>query len=403
MKTYQDTETGQLHAFDDGVDPFKLNNRNIPTTLSETVIPKPSESHVWYKGGWVKDTEVPKGYQPPVSSVPSYNPAWVAFLSPYTIILRNAEEKYEVSLEQINLNSYDGDRLSKSVATLSLSNTKKMNALVSFDGAIAIPMSADNPSADIALNNINRIFCALLIGGIHSEVITPQELLSGCLHNQEDIFSYIPTLHSRLRHKWAAVTERLSPLMHPRVLYVSELADAYLHGIPVIDAIKNFSPFFLLHGYSAMIHQNRSDALSSLWIVVEQLTWYLWENKFLNSSEFHPSNMKSRMDSLKQDNRTWSTSVKHELLWQTKFLSADCLAALSAARKQRNELVHKGVIPDFSVINDLWGCLCELIEAASGIRPIGMRRLVPFEIPIQKSPENTNFDEWLELSKKLSK
>ena len=63
MKTYQDTGTdtgtGKLHAFDDGVDPFKLNNLNIPTKLSEVVIPQPSDSHVWLNGDWIKDTEVP--------------------------------------------------------------------------------------------------------------------------------------------------------------------------------------------------------------------------------------------------------------------------------------------------------------------------------------------------------
>lgn len=401
MKNYQDTETGKIWAFDDGVDPFKLNNRNIPTTLSETVIPKPSDSHVWFNGNWISDTEAPKGYKPPISSVPSYNPAWMAFLSPYTVILRNAEDKYEISLDEINSNSYDGDKLSKAVATLSLSNAQNANALVSFDGAISIPMNEHYSSRNIALDNINRIFCALLIGGIHAEVVTNKELLSGCLHDKENLFAYIPTLHGSLRHKSASITDRII-LRHPRILRVSELTEAYLHGAPVIEAIQNFSPFFLLHGYSAMIHQNRSDALSSLWIVVEQLTWSLWDGKFLNSSEFNPPNMKSRIDSLKQDNRTWSTSVKHELLWQTKIISADCLSALSAARKQRNELVHKGRIPDFSVIHNLWECLYELFEIASGIRPIKMRRLVPIEIPIQKSPENTNFDEWCELSMKLS-
>ncbi|PTR05987.1 hypothetical protein C8R32_11459 [Nitrosospira sp. Nsp5] len=71
MKTYQDTETGQLYAFDDGIDPFKLDNRNIPTTLSETVIPRPSELHVWVNRSWVNNTEVPRGYKPPISSVVS--------------------------------------------------------------------------------------------------------------------------------------------------------------------------------------------------------------------------------------------------------------------------------------------------------------------------------------------
>ena len=111
--------------------------------------------------------------------------------------------------------------------------------------------------------------------------------------------------------------------------------------------------------------------------------------------------MKGRLDSLKQDNRTWSTSVKHELLWQTKFISEDCLAALSSARKQRNNLVHEGKIPDFDVIKNLWECMFELFESASGIGTLGMRRLVSFEAPELGFPEKNNFDEWIALSEKI--
>ena len=42
MKTYQNIETGELYAFDDWIDSFKLNNRNIRGTLSETAIPRPA-------------------------------------------------------------------------------------------------------------------------------------------------------------------------------------------------------------------------------------------------------------------------------------------------------------------------------------------------------------------------
>ena len=401
MKTYQDTQTGQLYAFDDGVDPFNLNNRNIPTTLSEKVIPKPSESHVWFNGNWVKDTEAPKDYQPLLSAAPSYNPAWMAFLNPYTFVVPDGEDKLAVSIEQVNLNSYDGGKLSAAVGTLPLTNARNIDALVSYDGAIAFPRNAEYQSVEVALDNVNRIFCALLLGGIHAEVISPSELLSGSLENKRDIFVYHHKLHSRLRHKWAPIEERLI-LTHPRTISVSKLRDAYSHGINTIDAIKNLSPFFLLHGYTAMVYQNRSDALSSLWIVVEQLTWFLWENRFLSAPEFHPTNVKGRFDSLKQDNRTWSTSVKHELLWQTKFISEDCFAALSLARKQRNDLVHRGIIPDFAVIANLWKGMFELFETASGIDQIGMRQLVPIEPPELGFPENNNFDEWINLSKELN-
>lgn len=401
MKTYQDTETGTLHAFEDGVDPFVLNNRNIPATLSEVVIPQPSNSHVWFNGNWFKDTEVPKDYKPPTSNVPAYNPAWMAFLNPYTFVLHDEAEKMEVSLEQLNSNSYDGNKLSEVVVTLPLTNACNINALISFDGAIAIPKNADYPSEKIALDNINRIFCALLLGGVHVEVISPRELFSGMLENKKNIFIFQDELHSRLRHQWSSMQERIV-LMTPRIVNTHELRDAYLHGMSILSSVKNLSPFFLLHGYTAMVFQNRSDALSSLWITVEQLTSFIWENHFLRNPEFHPVNMKNRFDSLKQDNRTWSTSVKHELLWQTKLLSGECFASLSSARKQRNNLVHEGVVPEFEVIKNLWVCMFELLESASGTQQIGMRHLVPLDNPELGFPEKNNFSEWEALSEKLS-
>ena len=53
MIQYQDTATGQIWMMEDGYD-FS-NNTNVPTTLSSTVVPKPSEAHVWNGSGWTLD------------------------------------------------------------------------------------------------------------------------------------------------------------------------------------------------------------------------------------------------------------------------------------------------------------------------------------------------------------
>lgn len=401
MKTYQDTETGKLHAFEDGIDPFSLNNRNIPTTLSETIIPQPDSSYVWFGGDWVKNTEVPTGYKPPTSSVPSYNPAWMAFLNPYTAVLHNAESKLDISLDQINANSYDGNKLSEAVATLPLNSAEHIHALISYDGAIAIPMNADYPTGEKALEGINRMMCAILLGGIHAEVISPEGLVCGSLHNESCLFSYTPSLHTRLQHNAASMQERLIPLMHPRVLYVSDLREAYFHGLSVIDAISNFSPFFLLHGYSAMVYQNRSDALNSLWIAIEQITCNLWENDFLSALTSQPPHVRDRFAELKREKKLDRISAKHELLNLSKVITDDCFAALSSARKIRNELVHEGLVPDFCIIENLWKHISELLELASKISSVWMGRLTALEAPEREIPEKYNFDEWAALIEKL--
>lgn len=398
MQHFQDTETGQIHAFDDGVDPFKLGYRSIPKTLSATVIPKPSEDHVWFKGAWIHRSQAPLGYESPVSSVPSYDPAWHCFLTPYTWVLKE-EEDFSVSLEQINANTYAGSKLAEPVAALTIAGA---TALVSRDGAVALPMEGDLAEQHCAVELMNRVFCALLIGGIHAESVAHNDALVGCLGEDRRLFIYAPTKHGRFRHMDASISERIS-LLHPRIIRVAQLQEALAYGVRVFDGIQNLSPFFLLHGYTALLHRNFSDALGSLWITVEQLTSFLWENKFLADEGKHPKGMQARLQSLKQDNRTWSISVKHEMLWQLKLLSDEGYARLGAARKQRNNLLHEGRTPDLPSVTNLWSAVCELLATASGEPMERLLNMEPWNHQPSRPVGKTNFDGWTAVTLALSK
>lgn len=412
MKNYQDTETGQIWAFEDGENPFTMNNRNIPPTLSETVIPKPSDTHVWHNGRWIEDSEKPIGYEPPISSVPIYNPAWISFLFPLgTIILPDEEDMFKITLEQINANTYHSEKFSEIVTTLPIPNSSNnLPFLICYDGAIAIPINEIHPSKELAVDTVNRIIGAIFLGGIFIEAIDYRKIEVGSLlEGGKNVFSYIPSNHNNLRNHWASITDRLV-LTHPNIIYVSKLQNAYNVGNKLLDAINSFSPVFLLRGYFALQNWNLSDALNNLWIVVEQLTSFVWKHKFLVQTT-QPTKMKNRLDSLKNDNNTWSIAVKHELLWQTKFLSEDCYDKLSSARTLRNNLVHRGKVPDHITVENLWIALFELFETASGISLKELRQLTTYlenetsenliflrhtssDYKNSNLPPKTNFDEW---------
>jgi len=51
MQKFQDAATGQEWHFDDGVDVASL--PNVPRTLTQNIIPRPSQFHDWTGGGWV--------------------------------------------------------------------------------------------------------------------------------------------------------------------------------------------------------------------------------------------------------------------------------------------------------------------------------------------------------------
>lgn len=397
MQHYQDTETGQIHGFDDGIDPFTLGFRSIPKTLSATIKPKPSADHVWLNGDWIHNAQVPSNYCPPVSNVPSYDPAWHAFLQPYTWVLRDDEE-FGINLEQINANTYAGEMLSEPVTSLLAMGVP---ALISRDGAFALPMKGDFAQQHHAVEMLNRLFCGLLIGGIHAEFVAHNQVLVGSLGEDGRLYAYTPTQHGRYRYMDASISERIA-LMHPRVIRVSQLHEALDFGLGALTRIENFSPSFLLHGYTALCHQNLAESLSSLWIVVEQLTAFLWKNTFLGDPKLNPQGMKGRLEGMKNDNRTWTTSVKHELLWQVQVLSSDSYARLNDARRQRNGLVHDGQIPNLESVTGLWPAICELLGVAS---ESPMERLAGMGIwnhQLSTRVGKTNFDSWDSMIKKLA-
>lgn len=396
MQSYQDTETGQIHAFDDGVDPFTLGYRSIPRTLTSMVKPKPSEEYVWLNGDWIHKAEAPLNYVAPASSVPAYDPAWHAFLRPDAWVLGDGED-FSVSLEQINANSYAGEKLSVPVASLAASGVP---ALVSRDGALALPMQGDFIQQHHAVEMINRLFCALLIGGIHTEFVAYSEALVGSLDEDLRLHVYTPTQHGRYRNMGASITERIT-LLNRRIIRVSQLQEALAFGMDTLKRVEALSPAFLLQGYTALQQQNSIEALSSLWIVVEQLTSLLWQKRFLCNPTLHPAGMNGRLQGMKQDNRTWTTSVKHELLWQIKVLSEDSYARLSNARGQRNRLVHEGRIPDMDSVTELWPALCEMLEDASDVPMKKLGTMGVWNHQPATRVGKTDFVNWNSLVQKL--
>lgn len=400
MEHYQDTETGIIYAFDDGIDPHTLNNRNIPFTLSKNIKSKPNDgSYLWHQGDWIKQKDIPLDYTQPVSSVSSRNPAWMAYLLPYTAVHRDETSGLNISLDQINTNSYDGNKLAEVVTTLPLDSTNGLPAFISYDGAIAIPQCADFPSNVDGVSKLNDILCSILLGGVHTEVLHADRLVAGSLEVGVRLFAYTPSLHTQLRLNWAAINDRLQPLIHPRVLTVAEIQEAYSQGQQVIKVIHNFSPFFLLNGYTAMMYRNNSDALNNLWITVEQLTENLWRESYIKHKALFPRRIAKCHKHLKDKNQLKNIWAKQQLLRLSKIISKKCHLALSQARNMRNDLVHDGIVPDLKVIEELWNAIPELIEGASGIQHLGLRKLFGVGISNWTIPAKTNFDEWEQLAK----
>lgn len=73
---------------------------------------------------------------------------------------------------------------------------------------------------------------------------------------------------------------------------------------------------------------------------------------------------------MKEDNRTWSASVKQEILYQRGLLSEQIINKLYPARKARNKLVHEGKKVSESVAVGILETVKALIEQATDKKDI---------------------------------
>lgn len=401
MKRYQDSETGLFWEFEDDFDPLVSDNRNIPKTLTQIVKEKPTETSVWHNSTWIEKDKAPQGYVAPISSIPSYNPAWMAHLSPYSAIIKDENSLLKLTLDHINNNSYNGSELAKVVGTLPVRGLNGFDALISYDGAIAIPQCEAVSTRAKAIEKLNEILCCLLIGGIHAETLTSSELAIGSIYNKDQLFSNsASSIHSNLRNNWASPNERFLPLIHPRVLKLNDLQKAFEQGQKCLRNIPQISPFFIINGYTSLANQNNIDALNNLWIAIEQLTSYLWDKIYLkNSYSNHVKQLHTKYQSKIKNNEI---RAKHEILQAANIISSSSLSILNIARRARNDLAHQGITPIRKIIVELWTILPELVEKASSQFNLGIRniKLSKFDMDWEK-PLRTNFDEWNELQNKI--
>lgn len=399
MKHYQDTITGKIYAFEnsDNIEKLMQTNRNIPKTLTDKVKEKPSNNHIWYNGEWINKENKPINYKEPISEVPIYNPAWISFLFKEGTILFNSKNKFEITLNQINKNSYNGKELSK-IITILQDNEKNstLPILVTVDGSIMLPVHETYKTKEIAVNKMNEIISALFLGGLNINAIHLGDLEQGKLEERSQYsFSYIPSVYNRLRNNWASTSE-LTVLLNPNYINVETIKNAYSIGMNLLKNIS-FSPIYLVQGYHSMQLWKTADALSNLWIVVEQLTTLIWNKR-----------IEEKTKKLMQitNVRTENIDIKLKVFREYNIISEAIFQVLDKNRKNRNKLLHEGKLPDHNLVEELWIILFKMFEIASNKK---LDKL--YEITIDKqsnkvkrfydntheqlmNKKNSNFDNW---------
>ncbi len=403
MKHYQDSITGQIYGFyeSDNVEKLMQTNRNLPKTLIDNIKEKPSDNHIWHNGDWIDEKDKPIDYKEPISEIPSYDPAWITFLFEPLVLISKTKDDFVVTLNEVNSNLYDTRILSKFVTKLKdYDENSQLDILVTFDGSIMLPIDENYNTPEKAINKFNEIIGALFLGGILVKPIDLTKLHQGCImENGGSNFSYIPSPNNDFRNKSASITESIKA-HHPNHIQVEEFIEAYNFGMTIINKI-NFSPIFLALGYHYLNQGKIAESLSNLWIVIEQLTDFLYQSKIDSSI------LKILKRALAKN---INIKTKHDILHETKIINEQTFQILRDNRTDRNKLLHYGIMPDRENVIQLWTTLLELLEVAIDTKleklqknsKMILNRNLDNHIK-NITPKKTNFEQWKIDIKNISK
>ncbi|RAU82466.1 hypothetical protein [Pontibacter arcticus] len=303
------------------------------------------------------------------------SPSWVTYLTPFTLIVPDNEEPLKVELEEINSNTYNHGKLCKIVSSSPI-DSFDFDLIICYDGALAIPKFSTFSEKEKAVDFFNNLFCKILLGGIYCEAVDRRDIVNGKLHKQSFIWpvdfgnSASTHLHSKLRMKVASNMDSII-LSNPNYITVSEFHKTIGAGNNILSKINNLTPKFLVRGVTEITYRNWDLVLSNLWITVEQLIDFVWNNFYLIDTKYHPKDpISGRIKSLKNDSRTWSTSVKQEIMYQNGILDEGIISKLYPARQARNKLVHEGKGVSQQIALDLYTAVQLLLKKASGLKHI---------------------------------
>jgi hypothetical protein len=261
---------------------------------------------------------------------------------PFRLVTRDSDV-WAPTLEQINRRDYDYVKLNRMSTFIDI-GIRPFSLGIGFDGSLILPATEDYKSRENALQKFNETLGILLLGGIYSESVQPENISYGLLHFDGYIKNHgggtdlIANFHRSIRTKLVGTLDVIS-LLNPPMVSVRSIEDSYQKGKDIFSKLKNLSPNLLLDGTSNYVRHQWSESLIFLWTSIEQLIDLIWQQEVVNVTT--EESVDGRKDFLK-DHRTWTSSTRIELLFQKGIVPLDVYQFLNSARKVRNDFIHNG-------------------------------------------------------------
>lgn len=293
-------------------------------------------------------------------------PLLVAHPAPFRFIQRNQSDVLNITTEQVNRGTYNYAKLHRATsffdANLLVSH---FTLCVAYNGAFIVPRTKEYASLEMALDEFNRIFAAILIGGVYINAISTADLAFGEMTSEgyyRDVepFGHGAALYKALGEADAGPYATID-LVDPPTILASELEVAYRAGAAVLKPITNLSAALFITAFTYFQSGQMRESLTHAWISIEQLIENAWELMMVGPSK--TVNIEGRRRFL--ESQQWTAAHKIELLYQQKLLGSNEYTMLTKARHARNAFIHKGNRPESDEVEQGLRALIAMLSVCS--------------------------------------
>jgi hypothetical protein len=276
---------------------------------------------------------------------------------PFRLIVRDSDV-WEPTLEEINWRTYDYIKLCRMSMFIDI-GISPFSLGLGFDGTLVLPATKEFIDKEKALANFNAALGKLLLGGIYSEAVQPENIgfgelfFDGYIKPRGGGTGLVYNFYQAIKHKHVGTVDTIK-LLNPEQINVQDISEAYSKGEALFKKVNMLSPNVLLNGTSNFVKHQWAESLIFLWTSIEQIVNGIWEQEIIHKNK--PKDViVGRQDFLK-DYRTWTTSAKIELLFQKRIIPSNVYGLINNARKYRNEFIHTGSsLTESKVMNALDG------------------------------------------------
>jgi hypothetical protein len=292
-------------------------------------------------------------------------PILIANPDPFRLIVRDENDLWEPTLDDINKSTYNYVKLHRASLFFDADLKCGLPACVAFDGSFILPANSDYSTIESSLDEFNRIFASIFLGGLYITSITPSDLSQGTMsihgyYRHTRTFGSSGALYKSLGNRDAGNSYNIN-LLNPARIYRDDVTKAYKSGSQTFRNIDNLSPSLFISAFTYYLEFQTREALTNAWICIEQILEYLWSKIMLpDVKSINISGRRKFMES-----QQWTAAHKIEVLYQSKVLTAETYSKLTNARNSRNKFIHMGAAPTRESARDALYALTELIDAAS--------------------------------------